>query len=80
MMVPRMPMGMLWPGMVLAVPSLLNLPMRGPITNGAGQADRSTDHVHHAGTGKVHRAVAKPMVRPRLASQPPPQTQLPTSG
>ncbi len=32
MIVPRMAIGRLWPGMATGVPSFLNLPMRGPST------------------------------------------------
>ena len=59
MNVPSIAIGMWWPGMALAVPSLLNLPMRGPSTMAPASAGHAADGVHDAGAGEVDVADAE---------------------
>ena len=80
MIVPRMPIGMLWPGMALAVPFLLKRPMRGPMTMAPASAVTPPIMCTTPEPAKSTAPLPQPMVRPRLASQPPPHTHMPTSG
>ena len=73
-------MGMLWPGMALAVPFLLNLPMRGPITIAPINAVAPPTMCTTPEPAKSTAPLPQPMVRPRLASQPPPHTHMPIIG
>jgi hypothetical protein len=59
----------------------LYLPWRGPISQAEDERDHAALHVHDRGAGEVDVAVAEAReVGAELASQPPPQTQLPNSG
>ncbi len=78
--VPRMAIGMLWPGKARAVPSFLNLPIRGPMTMAAARAIMPPIVWTTAEPAKSTTPWPSPKLRPREAIQPPPQTQLPNSG
>src|SRR5262249_35476088 len=80
MIVPSTPIGMLWPGMVLALPSLLNLPIRGPNTIATARPTAPPVICTTPEPAKSTAPLPRPIERPRLASQPPPQTQLPIIG
>src|SRR5262245_52766194 len=80
MIVPSTPSGMLCPGIVLALPSLLNLPMRGPSTMAIASPTAPPVICTTPEPAKSTEPLPSPTERPRLASQPPPQTQLPTIG
>src|SRR4051812_16795421 len=80
MIVPNTPIGILWPGMVLALPSLLNLPIRGPSTIATASPPAPPVMWTTPEPAKSTAPLPRPTERPRLASQPPPQTQLPAIG
>src|SRR5439155_11699517 len=77
MIVPSTPIGMLWPGIVFALPSLLNLPIRGPNTIAIASPTAPPVIWTTPEPAKSTEPLPSPTERPRLASQPPPQTQLP---
>src|SRR5215207_6842355 len=80
MIVPSTPIGILWPGMVFALPSLLNLPIRGPSTIAIARPTAPPVMWTTPEPAKSTAPLPRPLDRPRLASQPPPQTQLPPIG
>ena len=65
MNVPSTTIGMLWPGIACGLP-LTYLPMRGPMTSAAGQADDAAHGMHDAGAGEVDGAVAEAPVHAGL--------------
>ena len=80
MIVPRMPIGMLCPGIALAEPSLLKRPMRGPITMAPTSARLPPTMCTTPDPAKSTAPLPNPAMRPRFASQPPPHTQLAITG
>src|ERR1051325_10363866 len=73
--VPRTPREMLCPGIVFADPSLLNLPMRGPITIAPARAMAPPIICTTPEPAKSTAPFPKPTLRPRFCNQPPPQIQ-----
>src|SRR5258706_15853355 len=80
MIVPKIPIVILCPGMVLAEPSLLNLPMRGPSTIAPAKPTQPPIICTTPEPAKSTAPLPQPTIRPRFCNQPPPQTQPPTSG
>src|SRR5690349_9999499 len=80
MIVPKTPMVILPPGIVLAEPSLLNLPMRGPSTIAPAKATHPPIICTGPEPAKSTAPLPSPAIRPRFCNQPPPQIQPATSG
>ena len=77
MIVPRMAIGMWWPGMAIGVPSFLNLPMRGPITIAPASAEKPPTMWTTDEPAKSSAPWPRPRVVPSCDSQPPPQIHMP---
>src|SRR5881396_2096933 len=73
---PRTPIGMLWPGIGFAVPSLLYLPIRGPSTIAPASAVTPPTMCTTDEPAKSTWPCPRPKFLPSWASQPPPHTQL----
>ena len=80
MNVPSMYIGTLWAGRALGVPSLLYLPMRGPMMNAPARAVTPPTMWTTDDPAKSTWPWPRPKLAPSLDSQPPPQTQLPNTG
>src|SRR3954467_9597113 len=78
--VPSTTIGMLCPGMALAEPSLLNLPIRGPRIKAPASAVTPPVMWTTLDPAKSMWPLPSPKFVPRSASQPPPQTQQPKTG
>ncbi len=77
---PSMAIGMWCPGNVLAEPSLLYLPMRGPRTIAPARPATPPTAWTTPDPAKSTYPAPRPMVSQVLASQPPPQVQAPKIG
>src|SRR6267142_1571391 len=73
---PSTPIGMLWPGIGFAEPSLLYLPMRGPRTMAPASAVTPPTMCTTEEPAKSTWPWPSPKFLPSCESQPPPQTQL----
>jgi hypothetical protein len=70
MIVPNTPIGILWPGIAFADPSLLKRPMRGPRTTLLPEQRCRRPCEPHPNLQNQSCALPKPNVRPRFWSQP----------
>ena len=75
MNVPIMAIGMWWPGMAFAVPSVLYLPRRGPSIFAPTKAMTPPVMWTTEEPAKSTWPCPRPKLLPSLASQPPPHTQ-----
>src|SRR5947208_3049208 len=78
--VPRTTIGISCPGMALALPSLLNLPMRGPRMSAPAKAQTPPVMCTTLDPAKSQCPLPSPKLTPRSESQPPPHTQAPYTG